>query len=592
MTAPLKTGFLSGIILAAGLVAGIVFLTLASDRQDGSDPFRRGLRTWDALASAPAGGESPERLNRRLDRLEKQTQSVESWLSVLKRRRALAMRDASLIPAYREAARRAAGAYPHAESLSALAAAALLYQGAADGKTAAELENYLVPVSRTSLSPLALGVRILLGEMSSPERAAGSSMTELLSAALPLLHLSAEEGEALSADLAILLILKGMGREAAAVVQGILAESGPHSEDFLRFAAEYHYDFGDPLRTAEIYSRFETAEAMARSADALVLAGYGEAARNIWRILAAPDPGGANGPAGDGLPGAVNGPGDTGGAGPSGGTAPPSPAIRARSLYNLAASAGSEREAAALLERVFLEGGAGDPHRGLALIRYTRLLDTPRSLAILEDASGAGEPGAADPLPDLELLRRRRELWTVDRTIAETWMLLGRHGGEERLYQWGAWFFNYQRRYDETAMLLKTAALRHFEGPWIPLARAVERIAGGHPDEGEAILRSAAAAEGTNRQAAAWQADANLGRLLESRRSPAEALEWYERAAGRAGRGKEAARLQVRIALCLKNLGRAGDSRRALEYALDLDPDNLNALLALRRLEEERTKIP
>jgi tetratricopeptide (TPR) repeat protein len=571
MTKLLKLSFFSGIFLGAGLAAGLVFLTMASDREGGGDPFHRELRTYDALAAAPAGGENPERLSRRLDRLEKQAQSVESLLSVLKRRRALARQDPGLIPAYREAARRAARAFPHSEPLSALAAAAILYRGAVDGETEAELRNYLVPVSQTRLSPLALGIRVLLGDMASPEKAAASSVAELLSTALPLIRGDTEERESLTADLAILRVLENSQREAAAAVQGILSENGPHSEDFLRFAAEYHYDFGDPLRTAEIYSRFETAEAMVRAADALVLAGYGEAARNLWRILTAPDPDGA---------------------------ASPSPEIKARSLYNLAASAGGEQEAAALFERLFREGSAGDPHRGAALIRYTRLLDTPRSLAILEDSpGGAGESrNTADPLLDLELLRRRRQIWTVDRIIAETWLLLGRHSGEERLYQWGAWFFNYQRRYDETAMLLKTAALHHFEGPWIPLAQAVERIAGGYPDEGEAILRSVSA-EGTDRQAVAWQAEANLGRILESRRAPAEALEWYERAAGRAGPGKEAARLQVRIALCLKNLGRPQDSRRALEYALDLDPGSLNALMELRRLEgqkntRERTKIP
>ncbi|MDR2158815.1 MAG: hypothetical protein LBP23_01970 [Treponema sp.] len=582
MTKLLKFSFFGGIVSGAGLAAGLVILTLAPGREERGDPFRRGLRTYDALAAAPAGGEDPELLSRRLDRLEKQTQSVESFLSVLKRRRALARRDSGLLPAYRESARRAAGAYPHSELLSALAAAALLYRGA-DGEAGTELRNYLIPVSRTSLSPLALGIRVLLGDLSAPERAAGPSMTELLSAALPLLRLSAEERETLTADLAILLVLEDRHRDAAAAVQGLLSESGPRSEDFLRFAAEYHYDFGDPLRTAEIYSRLESAEAMARAADALVLAGYGDAARNVWRILTAPGGDGA----GDGFPGGgANGP-------DSRGVESPSPAIRARSLYNLAASAGDEQEAAALFERLFLEGSAGDPRRNFALIRHTRFLDSPRSLAILEDAAGGG-PQAADPLLDLELLRRRREFWTVDRTIAETWLLLGRHSGEERLYQWGAWFFNYQRRYDETVMLLKTAALHHFEGPWIPLTRAIECIAGGRLDEGEAILRSVSA-ERTDRQtgdgpAAAWQAGANLGRILESRLAPAEALEWYERAAGRAGRGKEAARLQVRIALCLKNLGRLEDSRRALEYALDLAPGNLDALLELHRLKSRNVR--
>jgi hypothetical protein len=48
---------------------------------------------------------------------------------------------------------------------------------------------------------------------------------------------------------------------------------------------------------------------------------------------------------------------------------------------------------------------------------------------------------------------------------------------------------------------------------------------------------------------------------------------------------EDAARVQVRIARCLRGLGREAESRRVLDYALDLDPDNLDAALEKRRLE-------
>ncbi|MDR2073704.1 MAG: hypothetical protein LBP60_09780 [Spirochaetaceae bacterium] len=41
----------------------------------------------------------------------------------------------------------------------------------------------------------------------------------------------------------------------------------------------------------------------------------------------------------------------------------------------------------------------------------------------------------------------------------------------------------------------------------------------------------------------------------------------------------------VHIARCLRSLGREAESRRILDYALDLDPDNLEAALEKRRLE-------
>ena len=46
-----------------------------------------------------------------------------------------------------------------------------------------------------------------------------------------------------------------------------------------------------------------------------------------------------------------------------------------------------------------------------------------------------------------------------------------------------------------------------------------------------------------------------------------------------------ASRIQVRIAYCLGALGRLDESRSALEYALELNPDNLRARLELGRLE-------
>jgi tetratricopeptide (TPR) repeat protein len=45
-----------------------------------------------------------------------------------------------------------------------------------------------------------------------------------------------------------------------------------------------------------------------------------------------------------------------------------------------------------------------------------------------------------------------------------------------------------------------------------------------------------------------------------------------------------ASRIQVRIAYCLKSLGRIEESRRALQYAIDLNPDNLTARMELDRL--------
>jgi hypothetical protein len=50
---------------------------------------------------------------------------------------------------------------------------------------------------------------------------------------------------------------------------------------------------------------------------------------------------------------------------------------------------------------------------------------------------------------------------------------------------------------------------------------------------------------------------------------------------------KAASEIQFRISRCLRALGRSGEIRRVLEYALDLNPDNLNARHELRRISPE-----
>ena len=214
------------------------------------------------------------------------------------------------------------------------------------------------------------------------------------------------------------------------------------------------------------------------------------------------------------------------------------------------------------------------------LIRYTRMLDTPRSIVIL-----AEEGLKKNPFLDLELFRRRLDTWPVDKSLAEAWLLLERHPEEERLYRWAAYFFDRQKQYTETAQLLKNAANRQIAGPWLDLHRALALIREGKVSGGEKILKDALA-ERRLLPEAAWLYHANLGRVSEDRRSFSAALDYYRTAAGLVTDKADAARLQLRISRCLKVLGRDGESRRALENALEFDPDNLDARYELRRLED------
>ncbi|GHT56718.1 hypothetical protein FACS1894109_06580 [Spirochaetia bacterium] len=573
-----KTTFLAGLVLALGICGALIFFSLSPGRNlffvsGGSDQdvFHRLLREYDAsFAAVPqenSGRDSlpvNSRQERMLNRLEKNARSVETWLSVLKRRRNLAEEGPRFLGQYRDAAVKATAVFPHSEPLAALAAEALLRTGPAAG---AEVKDYTSRIHEGRLMPLILGIGILAGDMESPESAVDSRLEPILTASLPLLftRLPDDDGDRLSADLGILRLLRQDLPGAARQIQAISAAantSGAGSPALIRFAAEYYYDFGDPLRSAALFSRLNDDVSMCRAADALWLGGEAAAARNIWKILASTQ---EVSPRNDPSQGAPSQDAFT---------------IRWQSLYNLAATAADKQEEAAWLERLFTEGRnnpapQSNPYFYAGIIRYTRLLDTNRALAMLED-----EELQKRPLLDLELLRRRGEIWPADRMVAEIWLLLGRHPGEAALYQWGAYFFDRQRKYDESALLLKTAERNRISGPWLGLNAAFRLIEEDRLDEAEERLRAIQSEK-------IWQVNANLARLLEARRARAEALENYETAASLVKNPESASQIQLRIALCLQALGRADESHRVLEYALDLNPDNLKARMELRKISSE-----
>jgi tetratricopeptide (TPR) repeat protein len=516
-------------LLIGGSLGAAYFLGPSSGAEAGErdNSFYRLLRDYDRSAGIT---ESAKR-DRELDKLEKKAEGVESWLSVLKRRRELARLNSQYAPAFRQSVRRARQAYPYSEPLAAVAAAALIQNAAVTRETEAELRDCLSLFADPRFDSLSLSLHALLGDLKNPLTAL-EHLPPAMSAANAAGFFPASEKEAIAADLAILKLLRGDSAGAAAEIQGLAAGTAS-TGTFLRFAAEYFYDFGDILRSAELFSLLPDEEALLRQADALWLAGYAGSARTIWSM--APTP---------------------------------------RALYNLALTAENPEEAAALLKRLagLAPDALSEPGGLYGLIRCSRLLDAAGAVALLETG------GAGNFLIDLEILKRRTELRETGRLVAETWLLLGRYPEEENLYRWGAWFFDLQRQYNETAVLLKTAARHQFAGEWAGLHEALQLIREGNLDRAESILAAVPA------ETASWAAAANLGRVLEARRAPARALEQYELAVAAVPDRQTNSQIQLRIARCLKILNRAEESRRVLEYALELNPDNLSARLELERL--------
>jgi tetratricopeptide (TPR) repeat protein len=509
----------------------------------GEGSFVRDLRTFDTiLAEAPET--APSRLNALLNRLEKNAIGAESLLSTLKRRRSLALRggpnQALFQAAYREAAENAAAAFPFSASLAALAADALLpeHPGPLPPELRSALKHYAGVLTEPRLLPLALDISVLSGDFSDPISAVALPLGgELLSAAVSAYSGAEREAFLVNAVLRSLLAADPVAANSLLVT---LLGAETVSERSLRFGAEYFYD-ANPLRAAEIFSRFSDPPSLGRLADTLYLAGFRDGAVTIWTALAA--------------------------------SPPDDPSIttdlRVRSLYNLASTTAEEQQKFYYYGELFSHA----PGHVYGIIGYSRLLDAGRAESLL-----AGQ-AAPEALLDLELLRRRLAGWEIRRSVAETWLLLGRHPSEAELYRWGAWYFDRQRQFPETALLLRQARLNGIDNPDLALYDIFRLIREGRLTEAETLL------EERSRNAAVWQIPANLGLIMESRRSPSAALDRYERAVALAKHPSDEARVRLRMARCLRILGRTEESRDALSRVLELDPGNLNARLELRRLD-------
>ncbi|MHB9292629.1 hypothetical protein Holit_01730 [Hollandina sp. SP2] len=554
------------VLLAAGGIC-LVFIFPQGMRlfslpgAQGGEGFYQGLAEFDELLTQNTDLDQPAvppRLNRALDALGKKSFGLESSLSLLKRRRFLAYKNPRFLEPYQKAVHLALEAFPFSEPIAALAAEELLFRDVSiTDETALKLNDYASRIAETDLKPVALSLYIVAGTFQDPLKVAAiPQVLSLFSVPLPVLpgeRTRAYEDlqVALAKDGILIRILQGDIPRATVQIQELLhtAKTQDLTSELVQYAGEFFYDYGNPLRAAELFSQFSDEKSMSRQADALWVAGHSSGAQNLWTVLVSPNQAGKEGP-------------------------DASPEIKIASLYNLAVTAQTPEEKIGYLERLLAEAPDSHAFRVYGILRYTRLLDSPQSIRILEK-----EQGRNQPLIDLELLRRRRTGLSLDQAIAETWLLLNRYPTDERLYRWGAYFFDYQRRYTETALLIKNARSYQVQGSWIPIHDSLHLLMEGHLEEAEERLTSILAEDPI------WQVPANMGLILEARRAPVAALEYYQRAATLVTETEAAAKVQFKIGHCLHILGRDRESRQAFERTLELNPYFLNARLELQRLD-------
>jgi len=549
---PLKFVSAAGLILALiffwGMLLSSLFWGNLGEEKASGNAFARELKSYD-LFDAPKRvieGENPDRIERLLASLQKNAKSAEEQLSVLKRRRALALIDRRYINGYVQAARAAAEAFAYSTPIAAVAVEAIALGGSPAENDLALLKSYASRISQYRFDMLALSANVLAGELDNPARAAAlPPLPDML--AMELSGFSEKTQKDLLIDEFLLSAYSG---DISAATSGINYLLNTGAQEITRMAAEFYYDHDNALRAAELFLSLDGENDYAMAADALAFAGEIPGARNIWLAL-------------------------------SSGTQSEQSKARLRYLYNLASSSPTIAEEESWLEKLFSQSQSSQSRRGpmdslsvYSVIRYTRLLDTGRSIAVLEDIKG-------NPLLDLELLRRKQSTWPPTRAAAEVWVLLSRSSDDADLYEWAAWYFEHQRLYPEVTRLLKDAARKGMTGSWFDLHTSLALIRDGKISEAEKILES----RFRNPASSDWRIAANLGRIKESRRAISSALEYYQAAAALVKDKPSAALVQLRLSRCFEALGRTAESYRAIELAFELDSDSINVRREFRRIE-------
>jgi tetratricopeptide (TPR) repeat protein len=550
LASPLKLAGAAGLILALIISWGMVFFYLFSgnsgEKKASGNTFAVELKNYD-LFDAPKRvmeGGNPDQIERMLTKLQKNAKSAEEQLSVLKRRRTLALIDRRYIGTYAQAAKAAAETFAYSTPIAAVAAEAITLGGSPTENDLALLKSYASEISQYRFDTLALSANVLAGELDNPVRAAALPlMPNML--ALDLSGLTEKTQKDLLMNEFLLRTYSGDISGAVSVINYLLNTG---TGEIRRIGAEFFYDYNDPLRAAELFLSLDGENDYARAADALALAGEIPGARNIWLAL-------------------------------SSGTQGEGSKARLRYMYNMASSSPTIAEEESWLEKMFSQSqnqsrGPMDSLSVYSVIRYTRLLDTGRGIAVLEDFKG-------NPLLDLELLRRKQSTWPPTRAASEVWVLLSRSGDDADLYEWAAWYFEHQRLYSEVTRLLKEAARKGMTGSWFDLHTSLALIRDGKISEAEKILES----RYRDPASSDWRIAANLGRIQESRRAISTALDYYQAAAALVKDKPSAASVQLRLSRCFEALGRTAESYRAIELAFELDSDNINVRREFRRIE-------
>jgi tetratricopeptide (TPR) repeat protein len=242
-----------------------------------------------------------------------------------------------------------------------------------------------------------------------------------------------------------------------------------------------------------------------------------------------------------------------------------------KALYNLASTSSAHDEKQLYLEELLKLFPDDVP----ALIMYSRLLNHDDALQLLRQTTEE----VRNPLIELELIKQNRGYAEQGRTAADTWLLLGHYPNQTEIYEWASYFFEEMRMFDEADQLEKNASYNNINGHWFDLQKAFDAMRNGELNQAEEILKIIPPEYG-------WEISANLGLIKEKQLSFTEAMTYYETASSLCKNNKNQALIQFSIARCFRAMGNLSEAIGVLNYAQELDPDNLRVRLEIRKLRD------
>jgi hypothetical protein len=583
-----KVSCIAGIFILLFFIASLLWTFIRTGSMPGFKnqfdkiPFAEKLDKFDNIFNTfKETGQIPntDTLTLLFNSLDRSSLGAEGELSVLKRRRLLAKSLPAFMPDYFSAVEKAAAKFQHSALIAALAGEAFVWKSTQNAESGYEsgvlqkINSYAEvlanagPLGENSFFPLAFCLYSLSGTMQNIESA--KSITNIDDLFLTgIRNFSGAEFEALSINAALLKIIDKKIDNAAAFLVPLDAEH-TLSKKGQTFFSNYSYDFGNLILAAKLWTKSQNPTDIARAADALFLAGRYENAVQLWQIL-------ADGTGNDGI----------------------NAKIRRQSLYNISSIMNTAGKIP-VLERLLAEsnGDFNDPPLMYGIILYTRLISENRAKNILEETTGKLNL----PIFDLELLRHKIKKMPIDKSIADTWLLIDRHYENPMIYRWAAWYFDFQRQFNETEFLAGKAQNRNVSGIWVPFNNALKDILAGNYKSGIEILKKIEEDHINNEKIdeEIWPVYADMALSFEVQYDYRNALKYFKTAReniiisnnisslDKNSRRRNAALLELKIARCLDILGIKEEAQQAVLNAAALDGENINVRIALDKLKKQ-----